>query len=202
MGGGLNCRTCGAELSWRSRADAVYCSSKCRVAAHRNPIPKEMRDLTRWVRYSKSKIPLTPDNDCASATDRRTWSDFDIVQESNAGVGIGFVFNGDGIIGIDLDKAFDFDGKIKTWAQEIIDSLPPTYVEVSPSGNGIHIIGRGIVLGGRRWKFEDGCIEIYGTSRYFTVTGKRFKNSPLKLGNIGHVIDVIEPLARGNQIMN
>jgi len=177
-----------------TRIDAVYCSTKCRVYVHRNPFPKEMIQLRRWIRYSYKKFPLTPDNKVASSTAPHTWSDFPWVQTSRAGAGIGFVFNGDGIIGIDIDKAFDENGNIKDWAKAIIDSLPATYTEISPSGKGIHILGKGNVSAGRRWALPDGGVEIYGTGRYFTMTGKRFLATPKKLAQLGTVIDAIEPI--------
>jgi primase-polymerase (primpol)-like protein len=188
------CRNCQTPLLAIARIDAAYCSTKCRVYSHRNPFPKEMIELRRWIRYSYKKIPLTPDNGIASSTHSRTWSDFPWVQSSKAGVGIGFVFNGDGIIGIDIDRAFDEHGNIKDWAMRIVNSLPQTYTEVSPSGKGLHIIGRGIVYGGRRWVLPDGGVEIYGNGRYFTMTGKRFLTTPKKLVELGTVLDKIEPI--------
>ena len=182
-----------------ARADAIYCSTKCRVMAHRNSIPKELRVLPRWIRYSERKIPLTPWNEIASSTAVHTWSSYEFVEKSQAGVGSGFVFNGDGIIGIDLDDAF-IDGVMKPWATKILDSLKPTYVEISPSGRGLHIIGYGQVLRGRRWKFEDGGIEVYGTGRFFTVTGNGMKSHPLKLNKLGDVVAILSPIAEGMSV--
>lgn len=130
----------------------------------------------------------------ASSTAPHTWSDYSWVATSQAGVGLGFVFNGDGIVGIDLDNAFDEFGNLKLWAREVIDCLPATYAEISPSGKGLHIIGYGKVLSGRRWKFDDGAIEIYGTGRYFTMTGKRFSNTPKSLAKIGNVLDCLSSI--------
>lgn len=179
-----------------SRADAIYCSSNCRLYAHRNPFPKELVALNRWIRFSRTKVPLTPSDEVASSTLPRTWSSYKWVESSDAGVGMGFVLNGDGIIGIDLDNAIDENG-IKPWAKKIVDSLPATYTEISPSGRGIHIIGYGEILHGRRWKFEDGGVEIYGNGRYFTMTGKRFERTPKKISKLGNVLDIILPILEG-----
>lgn len=196
------CRLCNNQLDTVARADALYCSSKCRTYVHRNPFPKELTRLNRWIRYSKTKVPLTPDNHIASSTAPRTWSSYKWVKDSDAGVGIGFVFNGDGIIGIDLDNAFDCDRKLKPWAKQILDELPATYTEVSRSRNGLHIIGFGEVLSGRRWKVYDGGIEIYGSGRYFTMTGNGFGKSPLKLAKLTNALDVVSNVAQSleNQI--
>ena len=178
------CRVCAGELPTLTRSDAFYCSTKCRVYAHRNPFPKEMIAMTRWIRYSRSKIPLTPDDDYAKSTDPRTWSDFGWVKDSTVGAGIGFVFNNDGIFGIDLDHAFDEEGNLKEWASKLLEIVPATYIEISPSGNGLHIIAKGKVEHGRRIAFNDGCIELYDTARYFTMTGKPFGKSKLTLSKI------------------
>jgi primase-polymerase (primpol)-like protein len=174
------CAECGQELSLRVRADAIFCSTKCRVQSHRKPFPQELTDRRRWIRHTRSKIPLTIWDEFAKVNDSATWNFYEFAKQSNAGVGMGFVFNGDGIIGIDLDNAFA-NGKLKDWAQAIVDVFADTYMELSPSGNGIHIIAKAEVFSGRRFTVADGGIEIYATGRYFTMTGKRFNRSPKKL---------------------
>lgn len=190
---GRFCRNCGGHLPTIARADAVYCSSHCRTYAHRNPFPKQLTSLDQWIRFSSKKVPLTIDGKMARSNDRYTWSDYQSASESKIGAGIGFVFNGNGIIGIDLDHAIE-NGVVKNWAQAFIDSLPPTYTEISISGNGIHMIGLGEITTGRRISVGDGVIEVYGIGRYFTMTGKRFKKTPRKLSKLPNVVDRIEDL--------
>jgi len=189
------CAECGQELSLRVRADAIFCSTKCRVQSHRKPFPQELTDCRRWIRHTRSKIPLTIWDDFAKVNDANTWNFYEFAKQSNAGVGMGFVFNGDGIIGIDLDNAFA-DGKLKDWAQAIVDVFAGTYMELSPSGNGIHIIAKAELFSGRRFAVADGGIEIYATGRYFTMTGKRFNRSPKKLKKfddpLSSVINIID----------
>jgi putative DNA primase/helicase len=43
------------------------------------------------------------------------------------------------------------------------------YVEISPSGTGIHIIVEGSVRDGGMRK---GKVEMYGRGRFFTITGR------------------------------
>ena len=51
--------------------------------------------------------------------------------------GIGLVFNGDGLIGVDLDDCRDLaTGDMASWASDIIARLD-TYCEVSPSQTGV-----------------------------------------------------------------
>lgn len=137
-------------------------------------------DRRRWVRYSNTKIPLTIWDEYAKVNEAKTWAYYEHAVESKAGVGLGFVFNGDGIIGIDLDDAFD-NGQLKPWAKEIVDLFADTYIELSPSGKGVHIIAKATVFAGRRFALGNGGVEIYATGRYFTMTGKRFNRSPKKL---------------------
>ena len=174
------CAECGLELHPFTRRDAIFCSTRCRVQSHRKPFPKELIDRRRWLRYSSQKIPLTIWDQYAKVNDATTWAYYEHAVESKAGVGLGFVFNGDGIIGIDLDHAFE-DGQLKDWAQAIVTAFGDTYMELSPSGNGIHIIAKASLFSGRRFELADGGVEIYATGRYFTMTGKRFNRSPKKL---------------------
>jgi hypothetical protein len=51
-----------------------------------------------------------------------------------------------------------------------------TYSELSPSGKGVHLIGRGKVPSGRRRSF----IEIYSSERYITFTGNVHNQKPIK----------------------
>jgi primase-polymerase (primpol)-like protein len=174
------CAECGIELHPFTRRDAIFCSTRCRVQSHRKPFPQELVDRRRWIRYSRFKIPLTIWNDYAKVNDAKTWASYQHATESKAGVGLGFVFNGDGIIGIDLDNAFE-NGQLKDWAQAIVNVFADTYMELSPSGKGIHIIAKADLFSGRRFQLSDGGIEVYATGRYFTMTGKRFNRSPKKL---------------------
>jgi primase-polymerase (primpol)-like protein len=120
----------------------------------------------------------------ASSTDARTWSTFDEVSRSHIGDGVGFVFNGEGIAGIDLDHCLT-NGRLASWAAPIVKASKGTYMEISPSGTGLHIFGRGVVGAGRRLN----GIEVYDRGRYFTVTMRRFRRAPLHLRDIQHVID-------------
>jgi len=190
---GRFCRNCGDHLPTLARADAVYCSSACRTFAHRNPFPKQLTQLRQWVRFNEKKVPLTIDGRYARVNDPSTWSDYQSAKDSSAGIGVGFVFNNNGIIGIDLDHAIE-NGVVKDWARTFINSLNPTYTEISISGNGIHLLGLGSVEAGRRFDFPGGAIEVYSTARYFTMTGNRFEKTPRKLADLSGVLDVINPL--------
>lgn len=95
----------------------------------------------------------------------------------------GFVLNGDGIVCLDLDHCL-LDGELTGRAAEILARCPSTYVEVSLSGTGLHVWGRGEVPKGRRLR----GVEVYGTGRYIAVTGKRFGRCSSVLGDLSGVV--------------
>lgn len=170
-----------------------FCSTRCRVAAHRArhagpALPVEMTGRRRWVRRDERKAPRTLDGGFASVTAPGTWSMHAEAAASSAGVGLGYVLAaGDSIVCIDLDHCLDGEG-LAAWAREILDGCPPTFVEVSPSGDGLHIWGRGELERGRRMRQGGSSVEVYGQGRYVAMTGRRFENSPLVLADLSEVV--------------
>lgn len=171
-----------------------FCSTRCRVAAHRaknTALPAELTTRDRWVRRSATKVPLTTGGMPASSTDPRTWSTHKDAGTSTAGVGLGFVLSDvDDVVCIDLDHCLNpLTGRLAPWAAAIIRDAGATYVEVSPSGDGLHIWGRAAVRQGRKIRRPDGtAVEIYGTGRYITVTGRRHGACPSILADLSAVI--------------
>jgi putative DNA primase/helicase len=142
--------------------------------------PEGMRQYRHWLVWKlelrddrPTKVPYIAGGvGRASSTDSRTWRTFEeAVKALKTGHydGIGFVFcSGDEFVGIDLDNCRNPEtGEIEEWAREIINSVAYKYVEVSPSGTGVHIITRGKLREGRK----KGNIEIYGQEKFFTFTG-------------------------------
>jgi primase-polymerase (primpol)-like protein len=130
----------------------------------------------------------------ASSTDPRTWSSYKDATASAAGVGLGFVLsNEDDIVCIDLDHCLNpLTGRLAPWAAAIVRDAGTTYVEVSPSGDGLHIWGRAAVRQGRRIRRPDGtAVEIYGTGRYIAMTGRRHGNAPSVLADLGRAVGLI-----------
>ena len=176
----MTCAHCGCDFV--ARTDAVTCSTRCRVALSRRQPPKELTALPRWVRH-RNKVPLTVTGRNASSTNPETWTDFDSVAQSDIGDGVGFVLNGDGIACIDLDHCL-VDGRPVAWAREFLARCPATYVEVSPSGTGLHIFGFANVGKGRRGN----GVEVYDRGRYMTITGRRFSKFPARLADISCLV--------------
>jgi primase-polymerase (primpol)-like protein len=147
-------------------------------------IPERLTERPQWVNYrleerdgKMTKVPYTPGTlRRASSTDLMTWRAFSEAlaayeQSEPRYSGIGFVFcSADPFVGIDLDDCRNQEsGEIAPWAQEIIDSVQEGYVEVSPSGTGIHIVVEGSV---RRGGMRKGKLEMYGRDRFFAFTGR------------------------------
>lgn len=147
-------------------------------------MPRELRLRDRWVRRNERKVPLMADGKAASSTNPSTWTSFEEAARADAGVGLGFVLNGDRVVCIDLDHCLE-GRRLASWAAQILTAMPSTYVEISPGGDGLHIWGFGDVNRGRRLRVAGGgTLEIYGSERYVTVTGKRFGGCPTSLAEL------------------
>nr|WP_079086145.1 bifunctional DNA primase/polymerase [Streptomyces silvensis] len=189
------CERCTEHLGARHSHRARFCSTRCRVAAHRaakkDATPQELTTRDRWVRRSAAKVPLTSAGMAASSTDPRTWSTHTDAAASTVGVGLGFVLSDeDDVVCLDLDHCRNpLTGRLAPWAAALLRDAGTTYVEVSPSGDGLHIWGRADVRQGRRIRRPDGtAVEIYGTGRYIAMTGRRHGNAPSILGNVSSVV--------------
>lgn len=170
----MSCAQCSSPLPVIRRGDARFCSARCRVAAHRALPAEQLRIIDRWVRYSPTKVPLTVAGDHASSTNPRTWCDYETAAASSVGAGLGFVLSqADRIACVDIDHCLDGKGRLLGWAQEILANVPDTYIEVSPSGDGLHVWGMADIDKGRR----SGGVEVYGSGRYLTVTARRWRKS-------------------------
>jgi primase-polymerase (primpol)-like protein len=104
------------------------------------------------------------------------------------GIGLGFVLNGDGIVCLDVDQCLDERGRLTQGAAALLDLAGTTYVEVSPSGKGLHVWGRAELTQGRRVSFRGQSVELYPSGRYMTVTGKRYLGSLSVLGDVSAAV--------------
>ena len=146
-------------------------------------VPSEMREYAQWVCYrieglgkKKTKIPYCPQTGRpASVKNPGQWTTYDVAVSclvSGEYHGIGFVLtHNDPFFFVDLD---DIDCPDAQQRQIDIAADFDTYEERSPSGSGLHIIGKGSVPSGRR--VSKLGIEVYSNERYMTVTGDVFDN--------------------------
>ena len=184
----MTCAHCSSSLPVVRRGDTVFCSSRCRVAAHRSLPAEQLRLIDRWVRYSPTKVPLTTNGDNASSTNPSTWCDFATAAASQIGAGFGFVLtNADRIACVDIDHCLDGRGRLLPWAQDIIAGVPDTYIEVSPSGDGLHVWGLADIDKGRKV----GGVEVYGSGRYMTVTAQRWRKCATAFADLNEWIGTL-----------
>jgi primase-polymerase (primpol)-like protein len=103
-----------------------------------------------------------------------TWSTFSEAlkaYETGRYAGIGFVFcSADPYSGIDLDNCRDPEtGELTPNACDLLNDFEGAYIEISPSGTGVHVIVRGKLP--EKGKRRD-WVEAYSQDRYFTITGR------------------------------
>ena len=152
-------------------------------------IPQEMKKLRRWVGFrieerdgKKTKIPFNAmTGSYGSSTDFHTWTSFRVAMMGCVKYGfdgLGFCLGKNEedntyVSGVDLDNHDEPD--FQALSDHFINTLN-SYTEFSPSGKGIHIIVFGKKPDGRCRKSN---IEMYGSGRFFTVTGYVIKALPV-----------------------
>jgi primase-polymerase (primpol)-like protein len=152
------------------------------LAVNADGIPDELKKIPRWLvwRYvnqggsKPDKVPYRWSGEKATGTNfKNALSTFELAMKAYRAVyggkfdGIGFVFNGDGIVGIDVDGVIDPEtGEIDELALEALRDIPG-YAEYSPSGTGLHLL----TLANPRRTGKHGQVEVYTKGRFFTVTG-------------------------------
>ncbi len=135
-------------------------------------IPLELKNLSQWVcTFANEKRPYNALTGAyASCSDPTTWSTYECAKnavEQGEFDYIGFVFNDNDIVGIDVDDGYDEDGFLNTLSCDIITATH-SYCERSRSGRGIHVYVKGsLPFKGRN---NRNGVEIYKTGRYFIVT--------------------------------
>ena len=166
------------------------------IPVNEDGIPAAMKSEARWVvwvaveqrrrdgtiEFSKEPRRAGDPGRRASSTDPATWSDFFTALRTLEGGtvhGLGFVL-GDGWIGVDLDNAFEADGSLHAEAADTVHELQ-SFTDRSVSGDGVHVIARGEVPEGRKWA----DVEVYGSGRYFTVTGDHLPGTPTTVEHRG-----------------
>lgn len=136
-------------------------------------IPEELRRLNQWVCAKEgSKVPMQARMPFpASSTNPNTWASFEeavFAVEAGHYDYIGFVFNDNGIVGIDIDDGFDRDGNPTLLACDIVGKCW-SYTEISRSGRGVHIFVKGDIP--FKGKNNLAGVEMYKTARFFIMTG-------------------------------
>jgi hypothetical protein len=153
-------------------------------------IPPELKERPQWVAWREAvrdgkttKIPVNVRTGGKAAVDcPDTWAPFAEAlayyqrHQADGIEGLGFVLTKDDpYIFIDLDKCLEpGTGAVHGWALEVVQAVS-SYTEISPSGQGLHLIAKGSLPPGGRRK---GQVEMYDRARYMTMTGKHFRFTP------------------------
>ena len=161
-------------------------------------IPEIMMDLDRWLRWRliergdrMSKLPITTKGKAAKSTDPKTWTTFDKANSTWVGDGLGFALGG-GIGCIDLDGAINEDGILQTWAKRILDMTPETFIEISQSGQGLHIWGFLPEGMGQNLRSKGLSVEIYSggprSGRFIALGSQEWIKSSRELAHLGGLV--------------
>lgn len=169
-------------------------------------LPPELPLLDRWLGWDWEWDPAArkgagkwdkPPRNClggaGKSTDPQTWCDLstalaaqEAAEVDGIGIALGDLGDGRKLTGVDLDDCRDpHTGELNDVAKVIVSRLP-IYWEVSPSGTGL----KGLCYGEKpKGRCSNGHFEMYGDSKYFTVTGQALPGCPQKL------VDATEQLA-------
>lgn len=153
-------------------------------------VPQELKDKPQWVcwrwavrkgrdkgTYELTKEPRNPNEARnAKAGVPSTWGTYEEAVDkwlAHDVAGIGFEFSDErDVTGIDFDHVLEGGTIVDDELAEIVAKCG-TYVEVSPSGDGLHAF----VLGGKpegKTNCKRGGYEMYDHAHFFTVTGAVF----------------------------
>lgn len=145
-------------------------------------IPAELRALPRWVLWKSetrdgkpTKVPYQANGVKAESDNPATWKPLSAIFPKISLYDGAGVMLGKGLAGVDLDHHAP-EGKLDEYASITVKQLN-SYSEMSPSGEGIHILCWGDLPDGRRKNSEKG-IEMYSAGRFFTVTGWHITGTP------------------------
>lgn len=156
-------------------------------------IPASLKALPNWIDWKRelnekgkpTKVPYVPGSSNKAATDNpSSWKSFeDAVKSLTNDRGLGFVLPPGDMFFIDLDHVRNSDtGEVDPWAARIVAQVD-SYTEISPSGTGLHILGR--VKGSIPPEgLKKGAIELYTRGRYATMTGNHYASTPPDLQEV------------------
>jgi hypothetical protein len=161
--------------------------------AHLPPALKPLVDLDHWLLWvwefrrgiwTKPPYSAVTLGTHAKNNDPQTWASYQAAVAAAQTVkadGIGFALLNTPFDVVDLDHCLDSEsGQVDPWAQEWLTKANGSYVEMTPSGEGLRIIGgtnpNSAEKLHRKWPVKDGrekaAIEIYrNCERYITITG-------------------------------
>lgn len=158
---------------------------------HFDAIPQVLKDLPRWVCWQlrpddpkPTKVPMTLKNGKlvnADVTNPDNWLSFnDAINSYNQNLcsGIGFVLSDTApkICCVDVDHCVNPDGSLNDEAKAVIAICADSFVELSQSGEGIHVWFEDNKFPGERGR-KRGNVEVYAFKRYIAMTGNHVEGT-------------------------
>jgi RecA-family ATPase len=161
-------------------------------------LPKELKLANRWLVTRNDKIPryvsgLPRSGQLGTPEDLAQLADFDFavnsLNSSNPFLGFALIAE-DNIVFIDLDDVLDEHACFKSEdVHALVDKayMAGAYVEVSMSGTGLHIFGKGF-----QQAFKKDGIEVYSEKRYCAITSKEHTDYPFRAMDLPDLNEIAE----------
>ena len=154
-------------------------------------LPPELTNTKQWVIANKAKVPFNPNTrQPASVTKPETWGSFEeaLAACDTAFPHVGYVLTlEDGLTFIDLDTPQNPEQEARH--ARVLAAFEGTYMEISESGRGLHIIAKGTA----KQSIKRDKVEIYSAQRYMICTGKSFPEgeTPADIVDRQELIDIL-----------
>ena len=154
------------------------------IRLQRSPdqLPSSLKHLNQWCISGHDKLPLNKDGYKISVTDPSNYLSFDEAVAASSkltcAAGVGFVLTGSNVVVVDVDHCYN-EGKLNDVAMELMGLLP-TYVELSQSKTGLHLIYLDNQIP-PDFSGKKGVVEIYSNKRYIALTGWKITGSTADL---------------------
>lgn len=154
-------------------------------------IPQALKEKRGWLLWRKPrKVPYyvgsgsNRSGDQGGASDRAAMVTFEMAVAASAreDAGLGFAMFAEwGLVCVDLDGCVRADGSLTPAAEALVAGAGATYIELSPSGTGLHIWLRGSF---HDKKNKGAGVEAFCAQHYLTMTGRPFRNAPSEIAEM------------------
>jgi len=141
-------------------------------------IPEELKSLNQWTcwkyvwdgrKWTKPPVSIQGFRH-DHALSSYTFEEVLAAHKKDPSLGIGFSLRkSDPFCGLDFDDVLDKNSKLLPEFRDLLEGLPNTYSEISPSGRGIRVFGKGDIPNQGSKKGKN--YETYSSNRFLTVTG-------------------------------
>lgn len=135
-------------------------------------IPKKLKKTANWLNWKwefKGKKWTKPPVNGTSTNGNLSFEKALQNTIDDPHLGLGISLQGNNLCGLDLDNVIGENGKLNKSVKKHLNGLSDSYIEYSPSGKGLRIIGTGTpnTVGSSK----SHCLEVYNSRRYLTITG-------------------------------